>query len=256
METYTTSSYEVNEGKERKQSVPFSMGKVLFWFAIGLLVTGVVSLTLPDILIATCGGSDNLNIILMNNVETGLIIGSSIVMIVCCVIIGLKRFTTKSVGMTIAYILYSICVGVLLSDIFMMVLAYEGGDAIKTIAAAFLISGGCFLIFGLIGTFMKKGVSILIPVASTLVIGALIISLMNWFMGSPMVYWISDFIIFAVILIYTVVDFNRIKKMADSTYFQNSYSMSVYCAFSLYCDFINIFIRILRYVLLFSSRRR
>ena len=256
METYTADSYEVNQSKEKKQSVPFSMGKVLFWFAIGLLVTGVVSLALPDILIACCGGYENLNASLLNTVYMVLIIVSVIAMIPCCIIIGMKRMTTRSVGMTVSYFIYSICMGVLLSDIFMMILSYEEKDAIMLISISFLISGGCFLLFGLIGSIIKKGTSILIPVISTLCIGTMIISLVNWFIGSSMVYWISDFAIFAVILLITVIDFNRIKRMADSTYFQNSYSMSVYCAFSLYCDFINIFLRILRYVLQFSSRRR
>ncbi len=256
MEEYSANSYEVNQSKEKQQSVPFSMGKVLFWLAIGILVTGVVSLCLPDILIACCGGYDNLNYEAFDIASIVLMSVSVILMIPCIFVISFKRFANRSVGITVSYIIYDICMGILLSSVFMWILGYEEKSAISMIGVAFLITGGCFLIFGIIGSLMKSMTSILIPVISTLCIGALCLSLMNWFIGSSMVYWITDFVILAVILLEVAVDFGRIKKLAETEYFKNSYSMSVYCAYSLYVDFIMLFIRVLRYVLLFSSRRR
>ncbi len=143
----------------------------------------------------------------------------------------------------------------MLSSTFMTILAVDGPNAIMTISMSFLISAGSFLLMGLIGALTKKNLSIIYPLLSALLMGCLIISLVNVFIGSSIVYWITDFVILGVILVVSAVDINRVKKLAQAKALDdNQNSLAVYCAFNLYVDFINIFIRVLMYVFLFARR--
>ncbi len=250
METFTPKDVQVteNEVKPIVSSAAFPMIKVFLWMGLGLLITGIISLGLPNLLaIIPSEASYTTYVTLM--------IISAIIMFPCVLIVNFKSLKPKSIGIRIAYILYSIAIGVMLSSVFMTILAVDGPNAIMTISMAFLISAGSFLLMGLIGTLTKKNLSILYPLLTALLMGCLIISLVNYFIGSSMVYWITDFIILGVILVISAVDINRVKKLAQARVLDdNQNSLAVYCAFNLYVDFINIFIRVLMYIFVFMRR--
>jgi hypothetical protein len=63
METFTSNNTSPVNAKKpvvQKKSIVFSMGRVMIWFAIGILITGLVAFFYPDILIATCGSNTDL----------------------------------------------------------------------------------------------------------------------------------------------------------------------------------------------------
>ncbi len=251
MESYSPDHVEVREVKTQAIKTTFSMPKVLLWMGLGLLVTAVVSLCLPDLLWAITGGDPG-------SLYSGYItiyVLSVLIMLPCSLIVSLKAFSNKKVGITIAYFLYSIAIGMLLSTIFMQVLAIEPNNALRLISLSFFITAGCFLLMGGVGALTKKSLGGIVPFLSTFVIGVLILSLVNIFLQSDIIFWIADFVIFGVILIFTAVDMNHVRRLVESRQFESSYSMTIYCAFTLYVDFINIFLRILYYVLLLFGRR-
>ena len=251
METFSPQEVEVKENKVepiKVASKTFPMIKVFLWMGLGLLITGIVSLGLPNLLaLIPAETSFTTYVVLM--------VISSLVMFPCVIVVNIKSFKPKSIGIKIAYILYSIAVGVILSSVFMTLLASQGTQSIMTISTAFLISAFCFLVVGLVGALTKKDLSILYPVLSALLLGALIISLVNYFLGVELVYWIVDFVILGIILVISAVDINRVKKLAEAKMLDdNQNSLAIYCAFNLYVDFINIFIRVLYYLVIFSRR--
>lgn len=248
METFSPKDVQVSEEKIKPVARSFPMMRVFLWMGLALLITGVVALGFPNILAL-------MDYDTANTVNMVCLVISTIIMFPCVVVVNMKSFKPKSVGIRIAYILYSIAVGLLLSSVFTLVLAVDGNNALMTISMAFLISAFSFIVMGAIGALTKKNLSILYPVLSALLLGALIISLVNWFIGAELVYWIVDFVLLGVILVVTAVDINNVKKLAQAKVLDdNMNSLSIYCAFNLYVDFINIFIRVLMYLLIFSRR--
>ena len=67
-------------------------------------------------------------------------------------------------------------------------------------------------------------------------------------------YWLITIAIFVLIMLVTFVDLYRMKKIADSG--QMSNNMSLYFAFIMYTDFINIFIRVLYFLIIIYSKAK
>lgn len=243
--------------KEEVKPATLNMGKVFLWFAIGLVITGVISFAMPDVLIfmaKSFSWSDDT----LSNVYLILIIVSAILMIPSNILMCIKSFKPKSIWMSIGYVIYTICMGVLLSSVLLTVYVesiYTDVSFLQTMAIAFFATGGCFGLMFLIGFFTKKNLGILIPFIFTLIIGATVISLVNYFVGSSIVYWVVDFIMFGAILIITAIDINHAKQIAESGGFTSDNNLAIYCAYMFYVDFINIFIRIVFYILANSRRK-
>ena len=108
---------------------------------------------------------------------------------------------------------------------------------------------------GLIGTFVKK-LNVIIPLVMTLAIGVLTLSLVNFFFYNEMIYWITDFVCFALILLCTALDIHNIKKIVQHTDFGNATALSVYLAFNLYTDFIRIFLYVLYYAAIIFGKNK
>ena len=96
-----------------------------------------------------------------------------------------------------------------------------------------------------------------------LLIGALALSLVNWLMimiggikeENITLSWIVSLIIFAFLMLVTLYDVNRIKKIAE-TGAQHDNNLTYYCAFILYSDFISILIRVVYYLAILTGKRR
>ena len=67
--------------------------------------------------------------------------------------------------------------------------------------------------------------------------------------------WIVSLLIFAFLMLVTLYDVHRIKKIAEAGAGQNN-NLTYYCAYILYSDFIAILIRVIYYVAMISGRRR
>ena len=96
-----------------------------------------------------------------------------------------------------------------------------------------------------------------------LIIGALGLSLINWLMimfggvstANVQLSWIVSLLIFAFLMLVTLYDVHRIKKIAEAGAGQDN-NLTYYCAYILYSDFIAILIRVIYYVALITGRRR
>lgn len=141
-----------------------------------------------------------------------------------------------------AFFVYSIVMGVLLSPICLL--------DMWTIIISFGATCLSFAVMALIAWTTKKDLSGLAVFGFSLLIGAFVLSLFNiiiyLFVGFQPLYWLVSFLFFFAILILTVVDLNRVKRIAQSGMATNN--LAIWCALNLYVDFIYIFIRILAIV--------
>ena len=81
-----------------------------------------------------------------------------------------------------------------------------------------------------------------------------VIFALTGFLGAYMhLYWIISLLTFAAIMFVTIWDMWRIKQIAQTG--EMSDNLVLYCAFTLYVDFIYLFLRVLRIVSYFIGRR-
>ena len=113
----------------------------------------------------------------------------------------------------------------------------------------------------LISYLSKGSLNFLGVIGIGLLIGAALIGLVGWifiltgFLGAYMhLYWIVSFISFAAIMFITIWDMWRIKKIAEAGEMNDN--LALFCAFTLYVDFIYLFLRVLRFVAYLFARRR
>ena len=142
---------------------------------------------------------------------------------------------------TLLFILYSVLTGVTFSTIF---LVFDLG----TIASAFFVTAGTFFAMSLIGYVTKMDLSRIGNVLYMMLIGLLIATIVNIFVASTTLYWITTYagvIIFVGLIAW---DTQKLKQIfyeygIDD---ENGQKLALLGALTLYLDFINLFLFLLR----------
>jgi uncharacterized protein len=138
------------------------------------------------------------------------------------------------------YYLLTALIGVSLSYIFMM---YTGGN----IARVFFITAGMFAATSIYGYTTRKDLTGLGSLMFMGLIGLIIASLVNIFLQSPMVYFVTSWIGVVVFTGLIAFDTQNIKESYSSTLGRDTAAkMAVMGALGLYLNFINLFIMLLR----------
>ncbi|HBD05815.1 MAG TPA: hypothetical protein DCY93_00195 [Firmicutes bacterium] len=233
MEIYTEEEQVKLNNKTAIPSTALNYGKIFLWFGIGILITGVVGFTLPYLLGAIFNGNGTK----INTAYSIMVIISAIATLVLMILIHFNAFRQRSALVVTCYSLYSIAFGILMSS----ALSFAGAELS---AYAFLITGGIMLVVGILGSLLGNRVKSVYMLIGALVFGSLIISLVNVFLFNETIYWIASFAIFAAVLLITAVDFANIKRIAQS-YPNFDTGTAIICAYTLYTDFIYIFLRVL-----------
>jgi FtsH-binding integral membrane protein len=153
------------------------------------------------------------------------------------------RISSMSINTATAlFIAYSILTGVTLASIFIVFTQ-------ESIASVFFISAGTFAAISLYGYTTKRDLSNCRTFLLMGLIGLIIASVVNWFMHSEMLYWIISYVGVLVFVGLTAYDTQKIKQMALVSYNQEgeiSQKIALLGALTLYLDFINLFIYLLR----------
>lgn len=210
---------------------PALMRKVYLWMTMALVITGFTAYgvaTSPAILSA----------ILMNKMLFfGLIIGEF------ALVIGLSAAINRlSLSMaTLMFVLYSVINGATLSVIF---LAYT----MSSIANVFFITAGTFAAMAFIGYTTKKDLSGMGKMLMMALIGLIIATVVNLFLRSTGLQLIVSYIGVLVFVGLTAYDTQKIKQMlmmAEDTG-ETAQKIALLGALSLYLDFVNMFLYLLR----------
>lgn len=210
---------------------PVLMRKVYVWMTLALVITGFTAYGVansPGILQAIYSNS-----ILM----WGLIIAEFALVIGVSAAINRLSLTTA----TIMFILYSVINGALLSSIFVIYTA-------SSIATVFFITAGTFGAMALIGYTTKTDLSSMGKILFMALIGLIIATIVNFFVKSSGLDLILSYVGVLIFVGLTAWDSQKIKQMMlqapDAG--EGMQKMALLGALTLYLDFINLFIYLLR----------
>jgi uncharacterized protein len=205
--------------------------KVYGWMALALAITGFVAMY-------TAGSLPMLEFILGNKIVFyGLIIGE--LLLVGSLVGFVNRISGKAA--TGIFLLYSIINGLTLSIVF---LVYTSGS----IATTFFITGGMFALMSAYGYFTGNDLTKFGSLLFMLLIGLIIASIVNIFLNSSALYWITTYVGIFIFTGLVAYDTQKIRNMgahvAEGT--EEHRKGAIIGALSLYLDFINLFIMLLR----------
>lgn len=144
------------------------------------------------------------------------------------------------------FLLYSTLTGISLSTIFSI---YSTGS----IASTFFISALTFGVMALAGYTTKTDLTKLGSLLIMGVVGIVIATIINMFLGSSLMHYIISIIGVLVFTGLTAYDVQKIKNIGNQIEQgnENSQKMMIMGALTLYLDFINLFLMMLR---LFGNR--
>lgn len=149
---------------------------------------------------------------------------------------------------TTLFMLYSALTGLTMASIF---LVYTS----SSIASTFVVAGGMFGAMSLYGYTTKRDLSGFGNMLFMALIGIILASLVNFWLKSEALMWVVTYIGVIVFVGLTAYDTQKLKNIGqqiDVTHQDNLRKYSILGALTLYLDFINLFLMLLR---IFGNRR-
>jgi len=204
---------------------------VYAWMAMALIVTGVAATYV----------SNNQTILSYLLGNFGVVFGLIIVELVLAVIFTARFNKLSFNAASILFCLYALLTGVSLGVVF---LAYTE----ESIASTFFVTAGTFGAMSLFGYFTKRDLSAWGRYLLMALLGIIIASVVNIFMNSTKVMWITTYIGVVVFVLLTAYDTQKIKNMLANRgeVNESSLKLALYGSFMLYLDFINLFLKLLK----------
>jgi FtsH-binding integral membrane protein len=225
------------QGLGVKNNITIYLTRVYNWMALALFITGLVAYYA-----ATSEQVKNL-IFTSKFIFYGLIIGELLL------VVYLSRAIQKISQNTaiMVFLLYAILNGLTMSVIFMIYTT-------SSIASTFYITAGTFGVMSLYGYYTKNDLTKIGNLAMMGLIGIIIASIVNMFFQNDMMGWIITYLGVAIFVGLTAYDTQKLKEIGANG-FKNGESMekiAIMGALTLYLDFINLFLFLLR---IFGNRR-
>lgn len=217
---------------EVSSAFPALMRKVYTWMVFALAITGFTAYA-----VATSPG------VLMTIYSNSMLLWGMVIAqlaIVIGVSAAINRLSLTSA--TLLFILYSVINGAMLSSIFVIYTA-------SSIASTFLVTAGTFAVMAVVGYTTKKDLTSLGRLAMMALVGIIIATIVNvFFLKST---GVELFITYAGVLIFVglvAYDSQKIKIMLAQApdAGESAQKIALLGALSLYLDFINLFLYLLR----------
>ena len=148
---------------------------------------------------------------------------------------------------TLLFILYSVLMGVTMTTIFMIYTA-------ASIASTFFITAGMFFVMSIVGFVTRIDLTRVGSILVMALIGIIIASVVNIFLHSETLYWIISYAGVIIFVGLTAYDTQKIKGMIAEygAVDEVGYKLALFGALTLYLDFINLFLFLLR---IFGNRK-
>lgn len=221
----------IDEQLSMSSAFPVLMRKVYVWMTLALVITGFTAYG-----VATSPGVQQA-IFTNQLLFWGMIIAEFALVIGVSAAINRLSLATA----TLMFILYSVINGALLSSIFLIYTA-------SSIATVFFITAGTFATMALIGYTTKTDLSSMGKYLFMALIGLIIATLVNFFIKSSGFDYILSYVGVLIFVGLTAYDSQKIKQMLlqapDAG--EGAQKIALLGALSLYLDFINLFLYLLR----------
>ncbi|MDF1577574.1 MAG: Bax inhibitor-1/YccA family protein [Desulfobulbales bacterium] len=220
-------------GHAAAQASTLFLAKVFNWMAIGLGITAIVAFWVTNSAAAQSLIFGNMLVFY------GLIIGELGMVIYLSTRIA--RITASRA--TTLFIVYSALNGATLSAVLLIYTA-------TSVASAFIVAAAMFGAMAIYGTVTKKDLTSMGSFMFMGLIGMIIASVVNMFMGSAMISWVVSAIGVVVFTGLTAYDVQKISKYGSGGIMENGEAAikkgAIMGALTLYLDFINLFLSLLR----------
>jgi FtsH-binding integral membrane protein len=227
--------HEQNPASINSGYVASYMTKVYGWMFLGLTLTAIVAFL-------TASSPAAVNFLYGNRlVFFGLLIAQ--IFLVGFLAIRIQKMS--SVTATLVFLGYAVLMGLTFSA---LLLAYSTGSLVTV----FAITAGTFGIMTAVGYFTKQDLTSFGKIMMMGLIGIVLASIVNWFVGSTTLYWIISYVGVAVFVGLIAYDTQKIKAYALLDSEEDRKKGAILGALALYLDFVNLFIFLLR---LFGGRR-
>ncbi len=210
------------------------MRHVYQWMTLGLLVTAASAFYVA--------GSPAILQILFGNM-VGLIV-LAIAVFALPLVLSSMISRLSSAAATALFLVYSALMGAFLSS---LLLAYTGASVLQ----AFVTTAGTFAAMSVYGTVTKRDLTSMGSFLMMGLIGLLIAMLVNVFLQSTMLEFVISAIGVLVFTGLTAYDTQRIRAFGENAPLDDSVAIrrgALLGALTLYLDFINLFIMMLRLI--------
>lgn len=213
------------------------MRKVYVWMTLAMAITGITAYgvaTSPAILAMILGNK---------LVFWGLVIAELALVFGISGMLNRISLTTA----TLMFVAYSVINGAVLSSIFLIY-------TMESIGQVFFITAGTFGAMALVGYTTKKDLTSMGRILFMALIGLIIATLVNMFVGSTGMQTIISYIGVLIFVGLTAYDSQKIKMMLMDmdAYDEGAQKLALVGALTLYLDFINLFLYLLR---IFGGKR-
>ena len=227
-----------NETYASRFAVSAILKNVYLWMTLALAISGLTAMVVAgnaELMQKIYAGRGSLLILFL--VQIGLIW-----------MISARIGTMSFVTATLLFLAYSVVTGFTLSSIFVLF-------TMGSIANVFFITAGTFAVVSIYGFVTKKDLTSWRTYLIMGLIGVIIASIVNWFLASEMMYWIISYVGVVIFIGLTAYDTQKIKQLAYASHVEDEEirnKVALLGAITLYLDFINLFLYILR---IFGKRK-
>ncbi|MEQ8908024.1 MAG: Bax inhibitor-1/YccA family protein [Vicingaceae bacterium] len=237
------SSYE-HEGTASRsaEQVKAFLSNVFTYMAGALAITGVIAYWFSS--------SESMMNLLVNTQTGGMTILGYAVMFSPLIFVLVMSFSfnrLSSFSLLLLFIAYSAVMGMSLSFIF---LAYTAAS----ITSTFFITAATFGTMALVGYTTKQDLTKFGSILMMAVIGLVVAMIINMFLGSAMMDYIISCVGVLIFTGLTAYDVQKLKRIGSGVEYgtESTNKLAVMGALTLYLDFVNLFLFLLR---LFGDRR-
>ncbi|MBO4592012.1 MAG: Bax inhibitor-1 family protein [Eubacterium sp.] len=219
----STSSYNIMD-------VTSVLTKTFLYMFIALLITGITSLLVASspTMVELFWGAGRAPFIICAIIEFVLVIA-------CTTAMNRNDLTLSA----ILFFTFAAVNGLTLSVIF---LAFK----LSSIVSVFFMTAAVFAVMAIFGAVTSLDLSKLGTILLAGLIGILIGSIINFFIGSSAMDFIVTIIGILIFVLYTAYDVNKIIRLSKKRTGMSDNVLGLYGAMDLYLDFINLFIRLLK----------
>lgn len=207
------------------------MQKVYVWMCTALLITAATAYVVS-------GSEALLSMIFSSKISFYVLLFAQL---------GLVWYLTASIQKltlntaSILFVVYSFLTGVTLSSIFVVYTT-------ASLTSTFVVTAATFGAMSLYGYTTKRDLTSWGNLLFMALLGLIIASVVNLFMNSEMLYWITTYAGVLIFVGLTAYDTQKIKALVNVENNEQTQKLAILGALSLYLDFINLFLYLLRFL--------